>query len=102
MTGAKNDDYFTDEARYYFVYDGTNGISLSFFGDDDLFIFINGVLVHSLQHRLHHSPGYGVLGRFCPGFHVKMGATGFVATRRRPEHGQESPDGLPAPPAAAE
>jgi len=45
LAGVKHDSYFTDEARYYFVYDGTAGISLSFFGDDDLFIFINGVLV---------------------------------------------------------
>ncbi len=45
VAGVKHDSYFTDEARYYFVYDGTAGIALSFYGDDDLFIFINGVLV---------------------------------------------------------
>ena len=47
MTGIKHDSYFTDEVRYYFAYDG-NGISLQFFGDDDLFIFINGKLVLDL------------------------------------------------------
>jgi fibro-slime domain-containing protein len=57
VTGAKNDDYFTDEARYYFVYDGTTGLSLSFFGDDDLFIFINGVLVLDLGGIHQQLPG---------------------------------------------
>ena len=43
--GVKHDSYFTTEARYFFAYDDKNGISLQFFGDDDLFIFINGKLV---------------------------------------------------------
>ena len=57
VAGVKHDSYFTDEARYYFVYDGTNGISLSFFGDDDLFIFINGVLVLDLGGVHQQLPG---------------------------------------------
>ena len=57
VPGAKNDDYFTDEARYYFVYDGAAGISLSFYGDDDLFIFINGVLVLDLGGIHQQLPG---------------------------------------------
>jgi cysteine-rich repeat protein len=57
VPGQKHDNYFTDEARYYFVYDGTNGISLSFFGDDDLFIFINGVLVLDLGGVHQQLPG---------------------------------------------
>ncbi len=48
VSGQQHDFYFTDEARFYFVYDGSNGISLSFYGDDDLFIFINGVQVLDL------------------------------------------------------
>ena len=55
--GTKHDSYFTDEARYYFVYDGTAGISLSFYGDDDLFIFINGVLVLDLGGVHQQLPG---------------------------------------------
>jgi hypothetical protein len=57
VPGVKHDSYFTDEARYYFVYDGTNGISLSFYGDDDLYIFINGQLVLDLGGVHQQLPG---------------------------------------------
>ena len=57
LEGQQHDSYFTDEARYYFVYDGAVGISLSFFGDDDLFIFINGVLVLDLGGVHQQLPG---------------------------------------------
>jgi cysteine-rich repeat protein len=57
VPGVKHDSYFTDEARYYFVYDGTAGMSLSFYGDDDLFIFINGVLVLDLGGVHQQLPG---------------------------------------------
>jgi len=57
VTGVKHNSYFTDEARYYFVYNGDNGISLSFYGDDDLFIFINGVLVLDLGGIHQQLPG---------------------------------------------
>ena len=55
--GVKHDSYFTTEARYFFVYDGTAGISLQFFGDDDLFIFINGKLVLDLGGVHQQVPG---------------------------------------------
>ena len=48
VAGTKHDSYFTDEIHYTFVYDKTSGLSLQFFGDDDLFIFINGKLVLDL------------------------------------------------------
>jgi fibro-slime domain-containing protein len=57
LTGVKHDSYFTDEVRYYFVYDGSAGISLQFFGDDDLFIFINGKLVLDLGSVHQQLPG---------------------------------------------
>ena len=57
VKGIKHDSYFTDEARYYFAYDGAAGIQLSFFGDDDLFIFINGVLVLDLGGVHQQLPG---------------------------------------------
>jgi len=57
VPGVKHDSYFTDEARYYFVYDGTAGISLSFYGDDDLYIFINGILVLDLGGVHQQLPG---------------------------------------------
>jgi fibro-slime domain-containing protein len=57
VQGVKHDSYFTDEARYYFAYDGAKGIQLSFFGDDDLYIFINGVLVLDLGGVHQQLPG---------------------------------------------
>jgi cysteine-rich repeat protein len=57
VTGQKHNNYFTDEARYYFVYNKDTGIELSFFGDDDLFIFINGQLVLDLGGVHQQLPG---------------------------------------------
>jgi fibro-slime domain-containing protein len=57
LTGVKHDSYFTDEVRYYFVYDKDAGTSLQFFGDDDLFIFINGKLVLDLGSVHQQLPG---------------------------------------------
>ena len=57
VTGQKHNNYFTDEARYYFLYNKDTGIELSFFGDDDLFIFINGQLVLDLGGVHQQLPG---------------------------------------------
>ena len=55
--GVKHDSYFSDESRYFFVYDKTAGVSLQFFGDDDLFVFINGTLVIDLGGVHQQLPG---------------------------------------------
>jgi hypothetical protein len=57
VPGVKHNSYFTEEARFTFVYDGTAGFSLSFFGDDDLFVFINGNLVLDLGGVHQQLPG---------------------------------------------
>jgi cysteine-rich repeat protein len=48
VRGVRHDSYFTVEARTTFVYDGSSGLALSLYGDDDLFVFINGKLVLDL------------------------------------------------------
>ena len=53
--GWFHDSWFTDEARYLFTYDGD--FTLQFYGDDDMFIFINGILVVDLGGVHQRLPG---------------------------------------------
>lgn len=57
VAGERHDYYFTHEARSHFVYDGSQGLALAFYGDDDLFVFINGTLVLDLGGIHQQVPG---------------------------------------------
>ena len=47
VQGVERNFYFTTEARYLFVYDGGTS-TLSFYGDDDIWVFVNGMLALDL------------------------------------------------------
>ena len=55
--GEYHNSWFTDEVHYYFTFPATGGISLQFYGDDDMFIFINGKLVVDLGSVHQRLPG---------------------------------------------
>jgi fibro-slime domain-containing protein len=56
MQGWYHDFWYTTEARYLFVF--SNAFELQFYGDDDLFIFINGRLVLDLGGVHQRLPGH--------------------------------------------
>jgi fibro-slime domain-containing protein len=56
LAGKPHNSWFTTEVHYFFVYD-PQGITLQFYGDDDLFTFINGKLVLDLGGVHRRLPG---------------------------------------------
>jgi fibro-slime domain-containing protein len=55
VQGWYHDSWFSDEARYLFNFNGA--FALQFYGDDDMFIFINGILVIDLGGVHQRLPG---------------------------------------------
>ena len=66
VQGWYHDSWFSDEARYLFTFNGP--FSLDFYGDDDMYIFINGILVIDLGGVHQRLPG-----------EVKFDATGMAS-----------------------
>ena len=55
VQGWYHDSWFSDEARYLFTYNGA--FTLDFYGDDDMYIFVNGVLMIDLGGVHQRLPG---------------------------------------------
>jgi len=57
VPGAKHNYYFTAEARRLFTYDSATGLTLQISGENDIFVFVNGILVLDLGGTHGRLPG---------------------------------------------
>jgi len=79
--------YFTSEVQYWFTYDANLQATLTFLGDDDVWVFVNGRLAVDLGGI--HVPSTGSV--------TINGAAGTVVSRA--QDGREGANGQPAAPA---
>jgi len=87
LQGVMHNFYFTTEARYLFRYGGTPA-SLSFFGDDDVWVFINGKLKLDLGAPHQRLMGVATIGDAADG--LETGKIYEIAVFHADRHPRES------------
>jgi fibro-slime domain-containing protein len=86
LQGSKHDFYYTTEARYLFRYSGP--ASLSFFGDDDVYVYINGKLKLDLGAPHQRLMGTAAIGDAADG--LEMGKTYEIAVFHADRHPRDA------------
>jgi fibro-slime domain-containing protein len=86
LQGSKHDFYYTTEARYLFRYTGP--ASLSFFGDDDVFVYVNGKLKLDLGAPHQQLMGTAAIGDAADG--LEMGKIYEIAVFHADRHPRDA------------